>query len=346
MITIFCLFNLAIALCRTTITGEVSGYPHGIIFLSMNILTLITPINLIEEEKRFFDSPTYQPQFHYGWNQDEINRWLIKSPKYSNLAQAIVNQETELIASVAEQLFQVPWNQELLETAKMELNAAPSPTKVEVQEIQTKYQEIVKYFGIDYAVEVVDKPGFVSRAQPSKKLILVSKYAAAYFFTLAGSARHEFTHVLRYENGSYNGISKSATYLATEEGLASYTQDFWAGVTEPSRFQHAAEYTVTEVCRKGSLRDAVEYLVGIGFPPKLAWQRAVRHKFGFTDTSRPGDIMKPAMYFAYAEKVHALSLDERLRLFVGKIALEDLPLYPEYRGKWDQTTIRDFFFGI
>lgn len=311
----------------------------------MNLLQLITPINLAEEEERFFASATYHPQFRYEWDKDLIDQWLQKAPRYRYLVSAIIIQDYNQITFEAERLFFVPWTMNLLNLARREVLVCPLPKLVSVQEIQSVYTNIIKKFNLDYQVEIVDLNGFVGRPQPSKKRIIISSFAKPYFFTLEGSARHEFTHIFRYENGVYNGIKRSANYLPTEEGLASYTQDNWSGKVGPSKFQHAAEYAVTEVMRQGTLRDGVEYLISIGFPPKLAWQRASRHKFGFIDTTKPGDIMKPAMYFAYSQKISELSEDERIRLFVGKISIEELSHYPEYTGRWSKEEIRTFFFN-
>jgi hypothetical protein len=312
----------------------------------MNLLNLITPVNLLDEEKKFFRSSSYHPQFRYQWDQGEIDEWVTQYPIYASLSKAIVTQETENITALTQELFQVPWNEQYYDIAREQINVKPLEVKISPLEIKKAYAESFEYFHLPYTAEIVNQAGFVGRPQPSKKRVIISNSLESYFFPINSSCRHELCHVIRYENGRCNLISMNNHYLPTEEGLASYCQDFWQGEETPARFQHAAEYAVTKVTREGSLRDAVEYLVSIGFPPRLAWQRAVRHKFGFKDTSRPGDIMKPAMYFAHSQKIGALTIDERLRLFVGKIALEELPNYPEYRGKWSKKELTDFFFGI
>ena len=81
----------------------------------------------------------------------------------------------------------------------------------------------------------------------------------------------------------------------------------------------------------------------LGFSKELAWQRSVRHKFGFTDTKKPGDIMKPAMYFYHEQKIKALTDDERWRLFMGKIRIEELKDYPEYKGIVPLLKLKEFY---
>ena len=108
-------------------------------------------------------------------------------------------------------------------------------------------------------------------------------------------------------------------------------------------FQHAAEYVATEIGLNGSLRDVFDYFNEIGFDKELAWQRAIRHKFGFIQTNKPGDIMKPSMYYYNRQKVGQLSDGERLRLMVGKISIEDLDMHNSYKGRFPAEKVIKFF---
>src|SRR3989339_2155864 len=103
------------------------------------------------------------------------------------------------------------------------------------------------------------------------------------------------------------------------------------------------EYVASSVGVKGSLRDIYEAMCEFGMDRELAWKRAARHKFGFVDTSRPGDILKPAMYFDNEMKVYKLSTNEKLRLFVGKIHQDELVDYPHYTGLWPAEQIISYF---
>jgi len=302
----------------------------------MNLLHLITPTNLAEEEEKFFGSTSYHPQFRYDWSQE--------LQQDTDFVSAVLNQDYNQITSLAETLFSVPWSTELLQQAQLMIvnnpEEIPHPT---LEELVLAQQNALDELGIPYAVVVSDEKGFVARPQHAKKQLVISRDIHFHFFSLQSSVRHDMSHIVRYLNGEHNQIVRSENYLPTEEGLASFMQDYGGHEPNHSRFQHAAEYAVTDVCRNGSLRDAVEYLVSIGFPTKLAWQRAVRHKFGFMNTARPGDIMKPAMYFAYEQQIKQLSDDEQFRLFVGKISLSDLPMYPAYTGRWSKEELKAFF---
>jgi hypothetical protein len=311
----------------------------------MSLLRLITPENLAGEEEKFFASASYHPQFSYHWDQLELKSWTKRFPRYAKLVRAIINQDGNQITKEAAGLFDIPWNRQLLAQAQqvllMPLAAVRQPT---LEELVISQQEALKKLRIDYEVVVSDQRGFVARPEHKRQRLVISRYATYHYFSLESSVRHDGVHIIRYLNGEHNKIGRSLKYLPTEEGLAGYMQDYGGREPNNSLFQHAAEYAVTQVCRQGSLREGIDYLLSIGFPKNLAWQRAVRHKFGFVDTAKPGDIMKPAMYFAHSQKIKALSDDERWRLFVGKIAREDLEKYPDYSGRWSREKLREFFF--
>lgn len=313
----------------------------------MNILSIVTPTNLAQEEAKFFASAHYQPQFTYTWDEEAISEWLKQAPQYQKLVIAVLKQDTQAITREAMERFSIPWSDELLQAAKyilqQPLRTVAQPT---ISDLVISQQKALRKLGIDYEVVLSDQRGFVARPDHQNRRLVISKYATYHFFSMESSVRHDGVHVIRFLNGQYNDIPRSFQYLATEEGLASYMQDYGGTEANNSLYQHAAEYAVTEVCRKGSLREAIEYLQTLGFPKTLAWQRAVRHKFGIVDTACPGDFMKPAMYFAYQQKIKSLSDNERIRLFVGKISLNDLPRFPEYRGRWSAAELQEFFVTL
>ena len=304
-----------------------------------------TPTNIQSEKERFLSSGKYNPIFSYNWDHVQINEWLAKKSqmKYSDLVGAILQQDIVRISKEGEVVFSSSVEEDVLDEAKQFLNEKPrSLTGQTVEELVSRYQSAFHYFDLDYIPEVVNAHGFNARPRPSQRKVIISKYINLQYFSLECQVRHEIVHVLRAENSMHNRISKTATYLPTEEGLASFMQD--KGLEENySQFQHAAEYAVTQVGLEGSLREMVDYLCELGFERDLAWQRASRHKFGFVDTSQPGDIMKPSMYFYNQQKISDLGKEDILRLFVGKIGLSDLETVREYTGKVDEAKILEYF---
>ncbi len=310
----------------------------------MQIVSFLTPTNLASEEQKFFSSNSYNPQLTYDWESPAAQKFMA-SDKYSTLTDALLHKNYNAAVHEAKQLFQTDIEQVVLSTATKILASPPViESQPSVQNIISTFERAFAQLGLgEYTVEVTDQLGFNFRPNQSRKSLVMSSHAEFGYLTLVGEVKHELAHIIRYQNGLHNGIEYSKNYLPTEEGLAVFCQDYTDGGRPESQFQHAAEYAVTEVMLAGSFRAGYTYLRELGFSKNLAWQRAIRHKFGWQDTSQPGDIMKPSMYFYHAQKMRALQAVDRYRLFVGKIALDELAQYPEYSGRIPLEFLENFY---
>lgn len=308
-----------------------------------SLVSLITPINLHEEKEKFLGSHSYNPVFHYIWQDQEIVDLQYKNPLKHVLYNAIINQDVKDITTAALNLFEVKIEDETLKVAKSSAQVKGEKSKGTAEEYARLTREGLDYFGLtDVEVILTDQGGFNARPQHKAKRILVSSHIQFEYFSMEGEVHHELVHCIRYYNGLHNKIKHSLNYLPTEEGLASWCQDNTN--SDNGLAQHAMEYVATSVgLDGGSLRDIYECFRGYGASSELAWKRASRHKFGFIDTSIGGDIVKPAMYYANELKVGELSASEKLRLFVGKISLGELNTYHEYRGRWSEDKITQYF---
>lgn len=306
-----------------------------------NLIDLITPTNLDIEREKFFASSNYNPIFHYTWQDRDINDEFEYYSK-QNLWEAIRNQDHDDIVRSASRLFEVQIDEESLISAKKIASTKGIVSHGDSTEYIRLLQEGLDHFEVnDIKIIESNLPGFNARPNHRDKSIIVSKYAHFEYFSMEGGVRHELVHVLRDKNGHFNQIKRKDNYLPTEEGLASWCQDNTND--DNGAAQHAIEYVGSSVGLSGSLRDIYDCMCDLGMSPNLAWKRASRHKFGFVDTSLPGDILKPAMYYANEIKVEKLSSDEKLRLFVGKISLADLPSHPNYTGLWSKEILINYF---
>lgn len=306
-----------------------------------NLLSLITPTNLDSEKVKFFASSTYNPIFHYVWQDGVVSHLDLPKSKQA-LGLAIQSQDHRLITSAASKYFEVEINPEGLAVAGSQ-SRQKGKTSVGTPE---KYVELMRealdYFDLqEVKVMLTDQAGFNARPRHGEKILLVSRHIQFEYFSMEGGVHHELVHFLRYYNRHHNQIKRSVNYLPTEEGLAAWCQDNTND--DNGLAQHAMEYVASSVGVTGSLRDIYDSMVDLGMSSELAWKRASRHKFGFVDTSLPGDILKPAMYYANELKIGKLTTDEKLRLFVGKIALSDLPDHPTYKGLWPAEILESFF---
>jgi hypothetical protein len=310
----------------------------------LTFLRILTPLNLREEGERFLASSTYHPTFTYEWDREELDDFVRIRPYMGPLVRAIEAQDADAISREAGVRFETTMDTDALAEARTRLlKFGDELHPVPVPEIAAAFQRAFDFFGIDYTIRIVDKPGFYFRPFHDKRVFLISATTELQFFTVDGALKHELTHILRYLNTIHNGIVNSPNYLPTEEGLASFMQDTYGDLGERSLFQHAAEYVATDVGLKGSLRDVYDFFREQDFSPTLAWQRAARHKFGFVDTSLPGDIMKPSMYYFHERRIAAIPEADRWKLFVGKVAERDLPGIPEYRGAVPLDKLREFY---
>lgn len=311
----------------------------------MNLVTYITPLNLSAEKEKFFASSSYHPQFQYCWDQPQAEDWLDRHPLYQPLGEAMKNQDLDGIIDTASHIFDTRIDLGVLKAAQQIVSVAPEKLPPQtLEQVSQAFADAFTFLGLDeYQLEIVDQHGFNFRPAPSEKKIVASQYMSLDFFSIDGEVKHELAHIIRWENGLYNSVPMAKDYLPTEEGLACYCHDYTGEFGHSSLFQHAAEYAMTEVALKASLRETVEYLQGVGFSKELAWQRAVRHKYGFIDSSLPGDIMKPSMYFFHQQLVKQLTPDERYRLFVGKISSKQLQNFRQYVGRVPLATLQEFY---
>lgn len=306
-----------------------------------NLLTIITPQNLEAEEEKFLSSDTYNPMFSYPWMSEEVMEPFDSQNEFLN---ALFKQDHFEITKQSKKKFETKITEELLEDAKKLTSVKIERAKpIELKVIVEGFRRAMEYLNLDYKIEVSRKSGFYFRPNHVYKKIKISYTARLEFFSVDGAIKHELTHVIRSVNGMKNIIKPHGRYLCTEEGLASFMQDFYGTEGMRSYFQHAAEYVASAIGEKGSLRDIYEFFRGVGFSKKLAWQRAARHKFGFIDCSKPGDIMKPAMYFYHEQKIRNIDQDTLWKLFAGKIPISDARSLPEYTGIVPLEKLQAFF---
>jgi hypothetical protein len=307
----------------------------------MNILKLITPSNLKDEKDKFLADNNYHPEFEYSWEtQPLVND--SEDPKKIALYQAVLDQDNDSITNAAKDYFSV--DMELMQQEAISDLGRNYETiaPFEIAQLIEAYEQAFIYFDLDHEIVVNDHPGYGIRPQHKERKLYISKAYSYQYMDIKGSVKHEMAHLIRYENGRFNGIKRAPDYLPTEEGLATFVQDYTPQIN-PSLFQHAAEYEASRVGIKGSLRDIFDHFIDLGFTKDLAWQRAARHKFGFKDTKVPGDIIKPAMYYYNAKKLVNLNQQEIVKLFRGKISLDEALKAEEYRGRFSYHKIVDFF---
>lgn len=311
----------------------------------MSYLKITTPINLASEKERFFSIPDYSPQLQYDWSDETVTKFLKHTPSGTKLAQAILSQNGEAITHEAAKFFNVKFRPEDIDFAYNLISTTPSSANGTADEYAKLMRQKLAQLGIDYKVEVVDEHGFQGRPNHKKHILKISKYLHLQFLSLNGIVNHELTHIIRAVNSEFNHIPISADYLPTEEGLACLIQDEFLVKPTPSSYQHSLEFLAANLSQTAGFREIFDFLITHGFDPENAWLRGIRQKFGIRDTSQPGSLVKSGMYFYHENILRDLNKEELLRLFVGKISLDELDQYPKYTGKIPQSALEEVLFA-
>jgi len=324
---------------------------------SLSFLTFTTPLNIAEEKEKFFKDSTYHPHFIFRQpNRDyllsivnsleEKGRTNTKNYFKAKLFLAVADSDFQEVTTWAKRLFNKDYDYELAHIAKSYVSTHFSciPQKPSnIEDVAKRFEEVLEYFEIPYSVEVSERHGFNCRPSHTKRTIYISRYANMQYFPVEGMVKHEMSHVIRGHNQNFLPMPQLNFYIRTEEGLACYFQDFTHDAGDISLYQHSIEYLATEVALAGSLRDTFNFMTDAGFNKELAWQRSIRHKFGFSDTKKPGDIMKPSMYFANEMKIKDHTKAELLRFLSGKLSYSQLGQVDGYQGPVMQEKIQEYY---
>ncbi len=151
---------------------------------------------------------------------------------------------------------------------------------------------------------------------------------------------HEIeTHVLTAENGAqqtYDLFRRGcAGYLDTQEGLAVYNQNKFLPEHDEKRLGPARNILAVAYALEHSFAETRRHLEQeLGYDPEKALNKTVELKRGLSDTAEPGGFTKGIVYFRGLRAIEQfLSQGEDVhRLYIGKIAMEDLPLIAQVPG--------------
>jgi uncharacterized protein (TIGR02421 family) len=320
------------------------------------LLKHIKPLNLEEEIERLQEDELYNPTFTYSEIgsdlEDAQKRLSEKIADESPLGILLEKKRKELLIRIdllrargrnseftaaSKKLFGEP-TKALLNAAEKEcaqrsacdLNSAKPMT---AEEALKKFEAILKKYSLhDWQVSIRQK--LVSRVTVGGNKVYIQADATFSEEDIASLIAHEIeTHVLTSENGSHQQYEilrrGCAGYLDTQEGLAMYNErDVLSPHSEkrynPPRNILGLRYSLTH-----SLAQTRTYLqVELGYSPEKALQQSISMKRGLSDTSEPGGFTKSVVYFRglRAIKKFVDNGGDLKRLYIGKVALEDLEL--------------------
>lgn len=149
--------------------------------------------------------------------------------------------------------------------------------------------------------------------------------------------KHEIeTHILIAENGAHQPYTLfrrgCAGYLDTQEGLATYNQNRVYGPNHEKRYNPPRNLLGVDFGIGHSFAETRKYLQEeLGYDSEKALMQTVSIKRGLSDTSQSGAFTKSVVYFRGLRTIEKYVRDggNLSRLYIGRIALEDLSLIEE-----------------
>ncbi|MBI5754821.1 DUF1704 domain-containing protein [Candidatus Peregrinibacteria bacterium] len=318
----------------------------------IKLLHHLTPINYLEEKKRFLSDTSYQPQFEYQplkfdpfTIRDELDAIM---PDDSPLGILYRRKKEEIILKIillehigsenftrqSECLFGKA-DAELIQRAEIFLKENPEDAERERSELlapeQVKHEltKILKKYGLTHW-KVKEKSELISNLMAGKHHTLFLRSGLKISQKrLESVIAHEIeTHIFTAENGKeqpYQIFNRgTAQYLKTQEGLAVYHQMKISG--RESRI--AALVLAVSFAMRTGFSGVFTKLLEMGIEKERAFLVASKTKRGLEDTSLPGAFTKDIIYlkgFFEIEEYVAKGGDLK-KLFIGKISLEDLDL--------------------
>jgi uncharacterized protein (TIGR02421 family) len=309
-----------------------------------HLVGFLNPTNLAEEERAFFSSANYEPQFTYRafaraqGMRDRLE--AIRIAERTALGQLFRDTKDFLLKEIALldslgtekftdiQLYGTP-SRALVSKAYAVLERIPrkppAPKPYAATHLKAVFGKTLAQYGFA-GWRVMLKPA-VSRVavSPSMRSIVIRENAKFSENDIKSLLVHEIgVHVLRAMNGyrqHYEIFGSDAIpgYLPTEEGLAALHELKVNALSNNRLRRFAGRVIAANEALNGSFRDVYNELCK-HFTPKDAFALAVRVKRGLKDTSAAGGFIKDHVYLE------------------GKLALEDYQahggkLTPLYAGK-------------
>jgi uncharacterized protein (TIGR02421 family) len=330
------------------------------IALGYRFLLDVTPVNLIDARRRFFDDGT-PPEFRYRPLEDDVDvvasrlakvdPHAVEDATLSHLLQAKhreVGLQIEMLRCRGSTDF-LPLSTELygavspllLATAEQLLDEIVMPPPDGEQPVdavtfaQLAEAELDRYRqgfpDLDVRVEVRDDGSSVMVANGD---LLIASTASVPASRVVALLQHEIgTHVVTFVNGTHQPLRLLAAGLAgheeTQEGLAVLAEHLVGGLT-PARLRQLAARAVAvhQMVDGASFSDVQRALTAYGVPRVPAFSIAAR-------VFRSGGLTKDAVYLRGLSDLMAhLNAGGKLDvLWLGKMALADAPLVEQLTSR-------------
>ncbi len=324
----------------------------------LSLLRYLRPTNLREERERLQQDPEYNPVFLLRDFEGDLADLEKTVKKYeadeSPLGILLKKKRREILLKI--ELLKSRGDAERFTAASLSLYGAPSPALLAfaeerlvgriasglppplasmkiAEEAKHDFESVLLKYGL-HDWSVVIKSGMVADCAVGDRRVFLRTGASFSPEHLQALFAHEVeTHVLTAENGRiqpYEIFRRGfANYLDTQEGLAIFSQMRVLSPYHEKNFQHAKNVLAVSYAMDHSFAEVRRYLqTELGFTPEKALSKSIDLKRGFTRSAETGAFTKALVYFRGLRAIdqYVKQGGDLRRLYIGKIAIEDLGL--------------------
>jgi len=313
---------------------------------------IVNPINLKEEEKKFYSQKGYNPQFRYEKYRANLDllRKKLESLKLDNSVIGKILEEKRIrhlkrvlmlknlgkeeFTACSVYLYGKP-SEGLVEKAKMLLATEPNnekPKRLTTEEVLSLLRDILDKNDLkNWQVIEKDMPA-IAAVKPLKRVLMIRKEEEFSQDIIDRLITHEIgTHILRVENGArqpFRIFERGLPgYLRTEEGLAVINEERNGYLNRNILANYAGRVLAVDMAQRAPFVEVFEYLSKY-FDAATSFKFTTRAKRGISDTSKPGGLTKDYLYLDgyFAVRGFLENGGDIEDLYYGRIGIEHIPL--------------------
>ncbi len=330
----------------------------------LSALKFLRPINVTEERSKLLLDESYEPVFllrtcnidladvektlqPLEGDESPLGILLRRKRKELLLRIELIRSRgnTQRFVAASQALFGTPSTALLgfaKEYLKSEQNTGEPPEderRRTAEEVKPAFEEVLSRYGLhDWIVEL--KQGMVADCAVGEQRLFLRSGATFSDEHLKALFAHEIeTHALTAENGRlqpYEIFRRGcANYLDTQEGLAIYNQNLVLPPQHEKRFLHAKSVLAVAYGMDHSFAETRRYLQEeLGCTNEKATSKTIDIKRGISRSIEHGAFTKALVYFRGFRAIDQFVRQggDLRKLYIGKIAIEDLPLIEKIEG--------------
>ncbi len=316
----------------------------------MKFLSYFRPVNFHEEAKKFLDDKSYNPNFRYKENDDELedlerqinrikyddtdlgrlfNKKIIELKTYLDLIRVRGSSEFTQQSAL---IFGTTSEQDIEEIKNLQIPVSAQNNKHKISSLELKeiFEKKLSEYGLHDWRVILKKHLLTKCVVNRNKKILIKNNVSFSSSRVLELIIHEIdTHLLTSENGGrqkYKLFNYGfANYLETQEGLAMHNEVSQGHIHSEEIHKNILTESIYHA-QKMSLAELYHSIKAKKLTEKSAIDICFRVKRGIGDTSQPGAFTKDYIYFSGRKKIkNFISSGGNLSdLYHGKYSLDDL----------------------